>query len=131
MPRAGAALFGLFGMIGLLLATVGLYGVVSYLVSQRIHEIGIRMAMGAKRWDILRLMVREGLTLTVAGVVLGLGVAAFATRALSAVLYGISATDTATFVGVSVFLTMIALFATLIPAARASNFEPVAALRRD
>ncbi|MEM7349713.1 MAG: FtsX-like permease family protein, partial [Acidobacteriota bacterium] len=131
LPRAGASLFGLFGVVGLMLATIGIYGVVSYLVSQRTHEIGIRMAMGAKRWDILRLVVREGIGLTAGGVVLGVLVASVATRALSSVLYGVSATDFLTFVGVSLFLTLIALVATVIPAHRASRFDPLVALRQE
>lgn len=129
LPRAGAAVFGLFGGIGLLLAMVGIYGVVSYLVSQRTHEIGIRMAMGAKRRDILRLMIGQGMWLTLTGVALGLLAAMAATRALAVILYGISATDVATFAGVSLFLTLVALVATVIPARRASRLDPLAALR--
>ncbi len=128
LPRLGAALFGLFGVIGLVLAMTGIYGVVSYLVSQRTHEIGIRMAMGARRLDILRLVVGQGLGLTVAGVALGLAAAFAVTRVLSVMLYGISATDAVTFVAVPLVLTLVALLATVIPARRASRLDPLAAL---
>ena len=129
LPRAGAALFGLFGVIGLLLAMTGIYGVVSYLVSQRTHEIGIRMAMGARRYDILRLVVRQGLGLTAAGVVLGLAAAFAVTRVLSVMLYGISATDAVTFVAVPSALALVALVATVVPARRACKLDPLVALR--
>ena len=128
LPRAGAAVFGLFGIVGMLLAMIGIYGVVSYLVSQRTHEIGIRMAMGAKRGDILRLMMREGLTLTIVGIALGLLAASGVTRVLSVMLYGISATDVVTFASVSSLLTLIALLATLVPAGRAARLDPLQAL---
>ncbi len=131
LPRLGAALFGLFGVIGLVLAMTGIYGVVSYLVSQRTHEIGIRMAMGARRGDILSLVVRQGLGLTVAGVALGLAAAFGVTRVLSIMLYGISATDAVTFVAVPALLTLVALLATVVPARRASCLDPLAALHSD
>ena len=131
LPRAGAALFGAFGAIGLILTMIGIYGVVSYLASQRTHEIGIRMAVGAGRSDILRLVMGESAVLTALGIALGAGVAAFVTQALSAILYGISATDAVTFVGVSALLAALALIATLVPALRASRLDPLIALRRD
>ena len=131
LPRMGAVVFGLFGLIGLLLATVGIYGVIAYSVSQRTREIGIRMAMGAESHNILRLVVRDGLRLTLAGTVLGVAGAAAGTRALSAVLYGISATDALTFIAVPVFLVLVALAASFIPAWRASRLDPVGALHRE
>ncbi|MEM7582713.1 MAG: ABC transporter permease [Acidobacteriota bacterium] len=131
VPRAGAALFGLFGMVGVLLAAVGIYAVVSYLVSQRTHEIGIRMAMGARSWSILRLVAGEGLVLIGCGIALGLLLASVTTSALAAMLYGISATDTMTFGGVSLFLVSIGLVASLAPAYRASRLDPLVALHRD
>ena len=93
-------LFGTFGLIGLLLAATGIYGVIAYMTGQRTHEIGIRMAMGARRSDVLRLIVRDGVALTLIGVVLGLAGALALTRLLSAILYGISATDVLTFTAV-------------------------------
>ncbi len=131
LPRLGAALFGLFGIIGLVLAMTGIYGVVSYLVSQRTHEIGIRMAMGAHGGDILRLVVRQGLRLTAVGVVLGVIAALAMTRVLSGILYGISATDVVTFVAVPALLSAVALLATVIPARRASRLDPLVALHHD
>ncbi len=110
-------------------AMTGIYAVVSYLVSQRTHEIGIRMAMGARRGDILALMVRQGLALTATGVALGLAAAFAVTRVLAVILYGISATDAVTFVAVPAFLTLVALVATVIPARRASRLDPLAALQ--
>ncbi len=129
LPRTGAALFGAFGAIGLLLASIGLYGVISYTVSQRTHEIGIRIAMGARRRDILGLVLKEGLVLTIVGVALGLAGAAASTRVLESVLYGVSATDLATFGGISLLLTTVAVVASLVPARRASNVDPLVALR--
>ena len=131
LPRLGAALFGLFGIIGLVLAMTGIYGVVSYLVSQRTHEIGIRMAMGAHGGDILRLVVRQGLRLTAVGVVLGVIAALAMTRVLSGILYGISATDAMTFVLVPLTLTLVALLATAIPSWRASRLDPLVALHHE
>ncbi len=131
LPRAGAALFGLFGMVGLLLAAIGIYAVVSFLVSQRTHEIGIRMAMGAHQWSILGLVAGEGLALIAVGVAVGLTLSFLSTSALSAMLYGISATDLVTFGGVSVFLIAVGLLASIVPAYRASRLDPLVALRRD
>jgi len=129
LPRVSAALFGLFGLLGLLLAGLGVYGVISCAVSQRTHEIGIRVAMGARGGDILMLVVRQGLWLTFLGVTTGLAAAAGVTRALSAVLYGVSTTDALTFVGVSLFIVLVALAASYFPARRAARLDPVVALR--
>ncbi len=131
LPRAGAALFGLFGLVGLLLAAIGIYAVVSYLVSQRTHEIGIRMAMGAHHWSILRLVAGEGLMLIAIGVGIGLAMSVLSTGALSAMLYGVSATDILTFAGVSFFLILVGLLASVVPAYRASRLDPLVALHRD
>jgi len=131
LPRFGATLFGLFGVIGLLLAAVGLYGVMAYAVSQRTHEIGVRVAMGARRVDVLGMVVRQGLKLTAAGVVLGVAGAAVVTRSLESVLYGVSATDAVTFAGVSLFLVAVALASCYVPARRASRVDPVVALRSE
>lgn len=129
LPRTSAALFGTFGVIGLLLAATGIYGVIAYMAGQRTHEVGVRMAMGANRGDILRLILRDGVALTAAGVALGLGGALALTRLLSAVLYGVSATDLLTFTAVPIFLGLAAFLASYLPARRASQVDPLAALR--
>jgi putative ABC transport system permease protein len=129
LPRAGGAMFGLFGLLGLILASIGLYGVIAYTVAQRTHEIGIRMALGASPRDISWLVKRRGLALVVAGVLIGL-VGAFAlTRVLSIMLYGVSATDPLTFAGVAIFLIAIGMAACWIPARRAMKVDPMVALR--
>jgi putative ABC transport system permease protein len=128
-PRMGAALLAIFGLLALILAVVGLYGVMAYSVSQRTHEIGIRMALGARRLDVLRLVVRQGLTLTIIGLGAGL-VSAFAlTRVLSGFLFGISATDPATFAATSLLMASVAALASVLPAARATRVDPLIALR--
>jgi predicted permease len=129
LPRAGASLFGMLGMLGLALASVGLYGVIAYTASQRTHEIGIRMALGAKPREILQLILRQGLFLALAGVAAGLAMALAMTRVLSIMLYGISATDITTFSGVSLFLLLVVLLASYIPARRAMRVDPMVALR--
>ena len=129
LPQIGATFFGLLGMLGLVLASVGLYGVIAYTASQRTHEIGIRMALGAKPLEILRLILRQGLILALVGVAAGLLAALAITRVLSTMLYGISATDAVTFVGISLFLLFVALTASYIPANRAMRVNPMVALR--
>jgi predicted permease len=129
LPRGGAALFGVFGVLGLTLACVGLYGVLAYLVSQRTHEIGIRVALGAQRADVMKLVLGQGLRLTLVGVGLGLVGAVVMTGAMSAILYGVGATDVVTFAGVSVVLVAVALLACYIPARRAMRIDPMVALR--
>jgi len=130
-PRFHAALFSLFGFLALLMASVGVYGVVSYSVSQRTHEIGIRMALGAKSSDILRLAIGQQMIMTLLGVAVGLGVAFGLTRTISSLLYGVAPNDPDTFVGVPILLGLAALAASYIPARRALGVDPLTALRQE
>jgi putative ABC transport system permease protein len=127
--RLGAKLAAAFGLLGLVLALVGVYGLVSYSVAQRTHEIGIRVALGADRSDVLKLVLGQGLTITIVGVAIGLVAALVVTRVMSSLLYGVSTTDALTFVVVPVLLTGVALAASFIPARRAMNVDPMVALR--
>ncbi len=127
---AGTAL-GVFGLIGLLLASVGMYGVMAYSVSQRTREIGIRMAIGASSGNVVGLIMKQGLTLVLIGTVIGLAGALAASRALASVLYGGDALNPLTFVAVPLILIAVAALATLIPALRASSVHPAVTLRAD
>jgi len=128
-PRMGAALFGIFGALGLLLAAIGIYGVMAYMVAQRTSEIGIRMALGAARGDVLGLVVKHALGLALAGIGLGLAGGLFVTRLMSSLLFSVSPADPLTFSAVSVVLAASAFAAAWIPAWRASGIDPVSALR--
>lgn len=128
-PRLSMMLMGLFGMLALLLATVGIYGLLSYAVTQRTHEMGIRMALGARMTDVLSLILKQGMMLVVIGEVLGLLGALALTRLLKTLLFGVAPTDASTFVAVSVVLTVVALLACYLPARRATKVDPLEALR--
>jgi predicted permease len=129
--KVAATVLGVFGLVALLLAAIGVYGITSYAVAQRTHEIGVRLALGAQLSDVLKLVLGHGLKLTIIGAALGLFGAFLATRAITSVLYGVSATDPLTFGFVSLLLIGVALVASYVPARRATKVEPLIALRNE
>jgi putative ABC transport system permease protein len=130
-PRFNAMLVGLFALLTLLLAAAGIFGVMSYSVAQRTQEIGIRLALGAQRGDVLRLIIGQGMRLVVAGVLLGL-IGVFAVmRLLQSLLFGVGATDLPTMIGVTTILAAVAFVACWFPAMRASQVDPITALRAE
>ena len=130
-PRFQAVLLGGFAMIALLLASIGIYGVTAHAVSQRTQEVGIRMAMGAVRSDVLRLMMRENLRPAVIGLTMGLAGALALSRFVRGLLFGVSATDPVTLAIVALVMLMVAALACLVPALRATRVDPLVALRGD
>jgi putative ABC transport system permease protein len=130
-PRLAAGMATAFGLLALLLATMGLYSVMTYAVSQRTREIGIRMALGAQAGDVLRMVVWRGLRLTIVGMVLGLAAAFGLTRVMKNLLFDMSATDPATFALIALLLVGVALIASYVPARRAAKVDPLQALRHE
>ena len=129
--RFNMTLLAAFAGVALVMTAIGLYGVISFSVSQSTREIGIRVALGAQRWDVLRLVMGHGMILTLAGVVLGLTAAYALTRVIAGLLFGVGATDAATFAGVSVLLVTVAALACYIPARRATKVDPLVALKHE
>jgi predicted permease len=127
--RFGAVLLGVFGFLALLIASIGIYGVMSYGVSERTHEMGIRMALGARGRDVLRLVISQGMWLALIGVAIGAGLALAVTRVVKSYLYDVSVTDPLTFIGIALLITGVALLACYVPASRATKVDPLEALR--
>jgi putative ABC transport system permease protein len=130
-PRLNASLLGVFACVALLVSAIGTYGVLAYSVSQRTKELGLRMALGADRGGVLRLVVREGMTVGMAGIAIGVLAAVAFSKTLSALVYGVSIWDPATYAGVSAILALVALLSCVLPAVRASRVDPMVALRLD
>jgi putative ABC transport system permease protein len=129
--RIGAMVLSAFGALALLLAAVGLYGVVAYSVSRRTHEVGIRMALGAERWQVLRMILGHGGRLALAGITLGALAAVGVGRVLDSMLYGVSGLDPFAYAAASGVLLLVALLANLVPAVAAARMDPVRALRNE
>src|SRR6185436_20125455 len=129
--RIGALFAGVFGVLGLILASIGLYGVVAYDITQRTHEIGIRMALGALRSDVLRDIVARGGRLAAIGVLLGAGIAALVANTLRTLLLGVSPFDALTYGGTAALLVAVCLLASFVPALRAATASPLDALRAE
>jgi putative ABC transport system permease protein len=129
--KFNTVLLGIFAAVALALAAIGIYGLMSYSVEQQKQEVGIRMALGADRGQVLQLILRQGMTPVIIGVLIGVGIGYALTRVMSSLLFGVKANDPFTFVGVAVVLTLVALLAALIPAQRATRVDPALALREE
>jgi ABC-type antimicrobial peptide transport system permease subunit len=129
--RLAGAFAGAFGSLALLIAAVGIYGVVDYATRQRTREIGIRMALGAKPYDVFRLVLSQGLRLALIGLCFGLGMSLVLTRFLRSMLFGVTEMDAATIAGVSILLCLVTLAACSVPAHRAARVNPLLALRHE
>jgi ABC-type antimicrobial peptide transport system permease subunit len=129
--RFNTLLLAIFAAVALTLAATGIYSVISYSVTQRTQEIGIRMALGAQSGDVIRLVIKQGMMLTLAGIAAGALGAIAAARVISGLLYGVTATDPPTFVAISLLLTMVALLACYLPARRAARVDPLGALKHE
>ena len=127
--RLNVLLLGVFGAAALGLALIGIYGVIGYSVAQRTNEIGIRMALGARRRDVVTMVVRQGVGMALSGIVVGLGAAALLTRVLASLLYEVAPTDLQTFALTAALLTVTAVTASLVPALRAARIDPSETLR--
>ena len=127
--RLTMLLLGVFAALALTLSAIGIYGVISYLTGQRIHEIGVRMSLGAQTTDILRMVLRSGMTLAVLGLAIGLPIAFALARALAALLFGVEAADPFSFIGLPLLLAAVAALACYLPARRAARLDPLKALR--
>jgi putative ABC transport system permease protein len=130
-PRFTLVLLATFAAVALVLAAVGIYGVISYAVSRRTHEIGVRVALGASPSAVVRLIVAQGMRVVTVGVVIGLAGALLASRLMTQLVYGVRVTDPMTYVGVAALLGAVALVASYIPARRATRIDPLAAMRTD
>jgi putative ABC transport system permease protein len=129
--RFNMVMLGVFAVLALTLAAVGIYGIVAYSVTERTHEIGVRLALGAQRRDVVAMVVRHGMLMALAGTGVGLTAAFAVVRVMSELLYGISAADPATFIVIPVLLLAVALAACYIPARRATRVDPMIALRAE
>jgi putative ABC transport system permease protein len=130
-PRLYTLLLGVFAAVAMILAAVGIYGVMNYLVTQRVHEIGIRMALGAQAMEIFKMIVGQGMSLALTGVVIGVVAAFLGTRVMESLLFGVSSRDLTTFLGIPLVLAAIAFFSIYIPARRAMKVDPMVALRQE
>ena len=130
-PRFYAILLGSFAAIALVIAALGIYGVISYAVSQRTRELGIRIALGAQRERVVRLVISQGLMLTLLGIALGVVGAAALTRLISSLLFGVAPADPLTFIGVAALFVLVACLASYLPARRAAGVDPIIAMRAE
>jgi ABC-type antimicrobial peptide transport system permease subunit len=129
--RFSLVLLSLFAMIALLLAAIGIHGVMTYWVTQRTREIGIRIALGAKPYDVVKMVIGQGMSLTLIGVAIGLAAALTLTRIMKSLLFSVSATDPATFALIALLLVGVALIASYLPARRATRVDPIAVLKSE